>query len=96
MNTPKNFKLTLILVIFGIMSLNTAVATSCSDAGSFEGVCGTIVGLFNASMAVVSIIVTGDNASIIIEAAIVLAIVAFIIDLARGKNSWIRNKFDRI
>jgi hypothetical protein len=69
-----------------------ALATNCTDAGDFSGVCAVLVNIFNASMAVISIVTTGNNASIIIEAVIILAIVTFVVDLARGRNSWIRGK----
>jgi len=85
------------LAVLAFMAMGqVASATTCTDAGDFSGVCDVLVNIFNATMAVVSIVTTGDNASIIIEAVVIIAIVTFIVDLARGKNSYIRNKFSKL
>lgn len=86
--------LTVFLIAVGmiVLTASNVGATACSDAGDFEGVCTSLSGLFNATMALISIVATGSNASIIITAAVILAIVTFFVDMARGEKSWLRAK----
>lgn len=86
----------LIGLFLSVMTASATNATTCTDAGEFSGVCDVLVNIFNATIAVISIVTTGNNASVVITAVIVLAIVGFIIDLARGKNSYIAKKFEKI
>jgi len=92
----KNIFKILIVVSAILMSVSSASAVVCTDAGDFASICTSLSGLFNASIALVTIVATGSNASTIIMAAIILAIVTFFIDLARGENSYLRRKFQRI
>ncbi len=95
MNKKLSVLLMIALVSMGVL-IPSASATTCTDAGDFSGVCTVLVSIFNGTMAVISVITTGTNASIIIEAVIIIAIVTFIVDLARGKNSYIRRKFGEV
>lgn len=93
----KNSIIVIALMAMAFMVFNgVALAATCTDAGDFSGVCTVLVNIFNASMAVVSIVTTGNNASIIIEAVIIIAIVTVIADLAMGKNSRIANHFRKV
>ena len=72
-----------------------ASATDCSNAGDFSGICDTFIGIANGSLAILSILFTGSNASIIIQAAVILAIIGAVLDLARGESSFLRKHFWR-
>jgi len=83
------------MLLISLMFVGSASASTCTDAGDFEGICTVLTDIANASLVVVSILFTGDNASVIIEAVIIIAIVVFFIDLSRGKSSWVRGRFNR-
>lgn len=88
----------MLLIVAGVFALSASAvsATSCTDAGDFVGICNTVIGIANGTLAVISILFTGNNASIIIEAALIVTIVGAILDLSRGKSSWLRSKFERV
>ena len=93
----KNSIIVVALMAMTFLGFNgVALATTCTDAGDFSGVCDVLVNIFNASMALISIVTTGNNASTIITAVIVIAIVTVIVDLAMGKNSRIANHFRKV
>lgn len=91
-------KITILIVIAILATIIPVSATTaaCTSAGDFSGICDVLTSLANGTLAVVEILFTGANASTIIEAAVILTIVGFILDLMRGKNSWVRNRFERV
>lgn len=84
------------LIFLSTMIIPSASAVACSDAGSFSSLCGLFTNISNLLLAVLTIVFTGENATIIIYAAVVLAVVIFFIDLMRGEHSYIGRKLRKI
>ena len=85
-----------VLFITGIAFLAFPVsATSCSDAGQYNSTCQNIVDFGTLVLAILSVLLTGTNAGIVIGAIITIVIVTMIFDLAKGNNSLVRKYFNK-
>lgn len=97
-NMMKRLKF-LIVTVIAVLALSVpsvSAAATCGDAGQFNSTCQVITDLFTAILTVGAILVTGENAGTIIGIVVILALIGFILDMARGKNSYLRRKFEKV
>lgn len=97
MSNTKKIMVLFMVVATSIFAMSgTVSAVACSDAGDFSTLCTLFTNLSNLVLAVISVIFTGANATTIIYAVVVLAVIVGFIDLMRGNESWIGRKLRRV